>query len=41
MNSIKKHCRGVAFRYPIQDSMGRTQQTRFITEGDVYRYSTL
>lgn len=37
VNSIKKHCRGVAIHHPIQDSMGRTQQARFITEGDVYR----
>ena len=33
------HCKsdGVTNRYPITDSMGRTQQARFITEGDVYR----
>lgn len=28
---------GVSFYYPIIDSLGRTQQARFITEGDLYR----
>lgn len=39
-DAIGKHCRhidGVANRYPITDSLGRTQQAVFITEGDVYR----
>lgn len=39
-DAIRKHCRhidGVANRYPITDSLGRTQQAVFITEGDVYR----
>lgn len=36
-DAISKHCRGVAFRYPIQDALGRTQDTRFISEGDLYR----
>ena len=35
--AISDHCRGVPFRYPIQDVMGRTQEARFITEGDLYR----
>ena len=37
-NAIKRHCRkdGVAFRHPI-DTMGRVQETKFITEGNVYR----
>lgn len=36
-NALKQHCRGVAFHHPIQDRMGRSQEARFITEGDVYR----
>lgn len=36
-NAIKQHCRGVAFHHPIADRLGRTQQVRFITEGDLYR----
>lgn len=36
-NAIKQHCRGVAFYHPIADSLGRTQNARFITEGDLYR----
>ena len=36
-NALKQHCRGVAFHHPIQDVMGRTQEARFITEGDLYR----
>lgn len=36
-NAIKQHCRGVAFHHPITDSLGREQQARFITEGDLYR----
>ena len=35
--AIQDHCRGVTNRYPIIDSLGRTQEARFITEGDVYR----
>ena len=35
--AIQDHCRGVPFRYPITDSLGRTQEARFITEGDLYR----
>lgn len=36
-NAIKRHCRGVAFQHPIVDSLGREQNARFITEGDMYR----
>lgn len=35
--AILDHCRRVTKRYPIIDSLGRTQEARFITEGDVYR----
>jgi anti-repressor protein len=37
VNALKQHCRGVVKRHPIQDGLGRTQQARFITEGDLYR----
>lgn len=36
-NAIKQHCRGVAKRHPIVDSLGRTQQARVISEADVLR----
>ena len=36
-NALKQHCRGVAKHHPIVDQLGRTQQARFITEGDLYR----
>lgn len=39
-NALKLHCRGVAKYHPIPDSLGRTQETRFITEGDLYRLIT-
>lgn len=39
-DAIKKHCRGVAKCYPITDSLGRTQQAKFISEPDVYRLIT-
>lgn len=41
-DALAKHCKsdGVAFRYPIRDSLGRVQEARFITEGDVYRLIT-
>ena len=39
-DAIKKHCRGVAKCYPITDSLGRTQQAKFIGEPDVYRLIT-
>lgn len=35
--AIVDHCRGVTFRYPIQDALGRTQETRFIEQPDVLR----
>ena len=35
--AIKDHCHGVTNRHPIIDALGRTQETKFITEGDVYR----
>ena len=37
VNAIKQHGRGVAFHHPIVDTPGRTQDARFITEGDLYR----
>lgn len=36
-DAISRHCRGVVKRYPITDSLGRTQEAAFISEGDVYR----
>lgn len=36
-NAVKHHCRGVAIYHPITDALGRTQDARFITEGDMYR----
>lgn len=35
-NAIKLHCKGVANYHPLQTA-GGIQQTRFITEGDMYR----
>lgn len=35
--AIGDHCDGVAKRYPIVDSLGRTQEVRVIYEPDVYR----
>ena len=35
--AIHDHCKGVPIRYPITDRLGRTQEARFITEGDLYR----
>jgi len=35
--AIKDHCDGVAKRYPIVDSMGRTQEVRVINEPDLFR----
>lgn len=37
VKALKDHCRGVTIRYPIVDALGRTQEARFITEGDLYR----
>lgn len=38
-NAIKRHCRSDSLtnRYPIVDSLGRTQEARFIPESDLYR----
>ena len=36
-DAVQAHCRGVVIRYPISDSLGRTQNARFIREGDMYR----
>lgn len=36
-DALNKHCRGVAKRYPITDSLGRIQEVRIISEGDMYR----
>lgn len=36
-DALARHCRGVVKHYPIIDNLGRTQQARFITEGDLYR----
>lgn len=36
-DAIARHCRGVAKHYPITDRLGRAQEARFITEGDLYR----
>jgi len=36
-DAVSKHCRGVAKRYPIVDSLGCTQAARFLTEPDLYR----
>lgn len=38
-DALARHCKqdGVVKRYPIIDSLGREQQARFITEGDLYR----
>jgi len=36
-DAIKQHCRGVAKRYPIVDSLGRTQEARVLTEADMFR----
>lgn len=37
--AVRDHCRsdGGPNRYPIVDQLGREQQARFITEGDLYR----
>lgn len=39
-NAMKRHCRGVAKRHPITDSLGRTQEAAFISEPDLYRLIT-
>lgn len=35
-NALKLHCKGGPFRYPLS-TPGGTQETLFITEGDLYR----
>lgn len=35
-NAIKQHCKGVAFHHPLETA-GGVQDTRFISEGDLYR----
>jgi prophage antirepressor-like protein len=40
VNALKRHCRGVAKHHPIVDEMGRTQEARIISEGDVFRLIT-
>lgn len=37
VNAIKQHCCGVVKYHPIVDSLGRTQEARFLTEPDLYR----
>jgi prophage antirepressor-like protein len=39
-DAMKDHCRGVAKRYPIPDSLGRLQDTRIINQADVLRLIT-
>lgn len=41
VNALKSHCKedGVAF-YHLTDSLGRSQKTKFITEGNLYRLIT-
>lgn len=39
-NALKLHCHGVVKHHPITDSLGRTQEARFITEPDLYRLIT-
>ena len=36
-DALARHCRGAVKHCTIIDSLGRTQETRFITEGDLYR----
>lgn len=36
-DALARHCKGVVKRYPIVDALGRTQEARFISEGDLYR----
>lgn len=35
-DAISRHCRGVV-KHDIIDNLGRTQETNFIPEGDLYR----
>lgn len=36
-DALARHCRGPKKYHTIIDSLGRTQEARFITEGDLYR----
>lgn len=36
-DAMGRHCRGVVKRYPILDSLGRTQEARVLSEGDTLR----
>lgn len=36
-DALNTHCRGVAKRYPIPDALGRSQETRLISEPDMLR----
>lgn len=36
-DAMNRHCRGVVKRYPIQDSLGRLQETRVLSEPDTLR----
>ncbi|PZQ38984.1 MAG: phage antirepressor [Pseudomonas putida] len=36
-NAMKQHCRGVVKYHPILDTLGRTQETRILSEGDTLR----
>ncbi|MBQ0113759.1 MAG: hypothetical protein KBT03_11575 [Bacteroidales bacterium] len=36
-DAVNQHCKGDTVFYSIIDTLGRTQEARFITEGDVYR----
>ena len=39
-DALARHCKGVVKHHPIVDSLGRTQEARFITEPDLYRLIT-
>lgn len=39
-DALARHCRGVVLYRPIVDSLGRTQEARFIAEPDLYRLVT-
>lgn len=36
-DALARHCKGTPLHHPITDSLGRPQEARFITEGDLYR----
>lgn len=36
-DALARHCKSVAKHYSVTDNLGRTQEARFITEGDLYR----